>query len=278
MDETPPGDLSKATGSPWASRLLSVLQRDGPLSAEALAARMGLSRTAVARQLRTLGRGGLVVRGAMRHGVGRPRHLYDVTPDVQTAAPEGYERLVVAFLEATLEVGGTDLVARIFEARRRADVAELRAMLDAAGLRSAPLAERVRGLAAIADERGYLADVSEERGLRLVHHGCPVLELARKSPMVCDSELRVVGQVLGALVERESNIASGARACVYRIRARDHDFPPTVWTSSQMRSGRPDEAPVDGEPTMPWTGAQWAGSDPDTTRRQERGGRGRVGS
>lgn len=247
------------------SRVLQVLQRDGPLSAAAVATRLGVNRTTVARHLRTLGRSGLVTRRLVRHGVGRPRHVYDVTPEGQASLPGGYERYAVGFLAAAREVGGDDLLARILEAHRRAEVASARARLDDDGLDGAPLIDRIRGLAELLDELGYLAEVSDERGLRLILNGCPILRLAKRSPTVCESELRLVGQALGGLVERETTIAAGARACVYRIWAREQSFPATVWTSSQMLAGRHDDETTETAPGTHWSGEQMIGRRSETS-------------
>ena len=59
--------------------LLLRLRLDGPSSPDQLAERLGASRTGVLQQLRALEAAHLVSRQTVRHGVGRPRHLYDVT-------------------------------------------------------------------------------------------------------------------------------------------------------------------------------------------------------
>ncbi len=244
---------------PEQRRLLDVLRRSGPLSAEALGKRLGISRSAIARRLLALGRTGLVTRRGVRHGVGRPVHLYDVTPDARGGSEPDEGRLAGTLLEAIRAVGGDELVARVFGAAERSEAAAIGTRLDASGLHEAPLVARVHCLADIFDERGYAADVVEERGLRLIVHACPLLDLSRRSLVICDSELRLVGLVLGALVERESNIAGGARACVYRIRAREPGYPAAVWTSGQMRAERAGGTAVSTEPARQWTATQWVG-------------------
>src|ERR1044072_3178387 len=67
--------------------LLLRLRLDGPRSPDQLADRLGASRTGVLQQLRALEAAQLVSRQTVRHGVGRPRHLYDVTPDHQDLFP-----------------------------------------------------------------------------------------------------------------------------------------------------------------------------------------------
>lgn len=250
---------------PEQRRLLDVLRRSGPLSAEALGTLLGVSRSAIARRLLPLGRAGLVTRLGVRHGVGRPVHLYDVTPDALGGSEPDEGRLVGALLDAIRAVGGDELVARVFGAAERTEAAAIRTRLDESGLHEQPLIARVHCLADIFDERGYAADVVEERGLRLIMHACPLLDLSRRSLVICDSELRLVGLVLGALVERESNIAGGARACVYRIRARDPGYPAAVWTAGQMRAERAGGIAGATDPARQWTGAQWVGERRKTT-------------
>ena len=99
--------------------LLLRLRHDGPSSPEDLAAALGVSRTGVLQQLRALEAAGLVSRQAVRHGVGRPRHLYDVTAAAQDLFPTNYDGLASGLLAAIRAIGGEDLVDGVFDERRR---------------------------------------------------------------------------------------------------------------------------------------------------------------
>ena len=99
--------------------ILIELRRSGATSPEQLAVTLGASRTGVLQQLRSLQAAGLVDRRTLRHGVGRPRHLYDVTPDAQVAFPSNYDGLAAGLMAAIGMVGGDDLVAEVFDARRK---------------------------------------------------------------------------------------------------------------------------------------------------------------
>src|SRR4051812_20638266 len=80
--------------------LLIRLRQEGPSAPEELAAALGASRTGVLQQLHALERSGLVSRRAVRHGVGRPRHVYDVTEAAQDLFPTNYDGLAVGLLAA----------------------------------------------------------------------------------------------------------------------------------------------------------------------------------
>lgn len=212
-------------GNSTRRAILVALRCDGPLSPDDLVTRLGISRTAVLQQLRGLESGGLVERRAVRHGVGRPRHLYEVTPAAQSAFPSSYDRLSEGLLQAIESVGGRALVKEVFKTRRALLAATARRRLADEGLADAPLALRVAALARIQDELGYLASSVAEHGpdgqpdgtVRLREHNCAIHDIATAHPDACRCEIGWFRDVLGARVVRETHIAAGARSCTYRI-------------------------------------------------------------
>src|SRR6187397_3567710 len=129
--------------------LLLRLRLDGPSSPDQLAERIGASRTGVLQQLRALEAARLVSRQTVRHGVGRPRHLYDVTPDAQDLFPSTYDALASGLLSAIVAVGGEELIEEVFAARRRQLSDRVRDQLATRVAPDAPIEDRVRGLAEI---------------------------------------------------------------------------------------------------------------------------------
>jgi len=202
--------------------ILLTLRQDGPSSPDQIAARLGTSRTGVLQQLRALETAELVSRRTERHGVGRPRHLYDVTSDAQGLFPSNYEGLAAGLLAAIGAVGGDSLVEQVFEARRRQITAHVRSRLAERLPANAPLADRVRELAVIQDEEGYLcsAEVDADGTIRLREHNCAIHQIATGTVSACRAELKLFSDVLGAEIVRESHIAAGDRCCIYRVVAR----------------------------------------------------------
>ncbi len=99
--------------------ILLALREGGASGPDALAIRVGMSRTSTLQRLRELEAAGFVERQAIRHGVGRPRHLYDITAAAQRSLPANYDGLATTLLESIVEVGGDALVEKVFQARRR---------------------------------------------------------------------------------------------------------------------------------------------------------------
>jgi predicted ArsR family transcriptional regulator len=231
-DHVPTGTASRATAatpsaSPRALRreILVRLRREGAASPDQLAAAIGASRTGVLQQLRALEATNFVSRQTVRHGVGRPRHLYDVTADAQELFPSNYDGLAAGLLTAIGAVGGEQLVEQVFQARRRQIGDRVRRELDDRVGSAAPLVDRVRALAVIQDEQGYLADavIDPDGSIRLREHNCAILDVARGQVAACEAELDLFREVLGADVVRETHIASGDRCCSYRVAERAAD-------------------------------------------------------
>jgi len=223
----PPVPGGGSVGGPSSLRreLLLRLRLDGPSSPDQLAGRIGASRTGVLQQLRALEAANLVTRQTVRHGVGRPRHLYDVTADAQDLFPSNYDALAAGLLAAIEDVGGDDLLDQVFAARRRQLGARVREQMADRVDRDAPLLDRVRELAVIQADQGYLADavLGADGTIQLREHNCAIFHIAAGSPAACQAELELFTEILGAQVVRETHIASGDRCCSYRIAERPTD-------------------------------------------------------
>ena len=199
--------------------ILMHLRQAGPTSPDNLAGAIGASRTGVLQQLYALEEAGLVSHAAEKHGVGRPRHVYDVTPDAQGLFPTDYGGFASGLVKAIEAVGGDDLVEQVFAARRRQIGDRIRRRLAERLPEDASLADRVRMLAVLQDEAGYLAEavITDDGALKLREHNCAIDKIARRSTAACDAELDLFREILGPDVERETHIQSGDRCCSYVV-------------------------------------------------------------
>src|SRR3954468_2512394 len=192
-DAVAPAVEHAATRGPSNLRreLLLRLRLEGPSSPDQLADRLGASRTGVLQQLRALEAANLVSRQTVRHGVGRPRHLYDVTPDAQDLFPSNYDGLASGLLAAVRDIGGEALVDELSAARRRQVGARIGDRMAERLPDDAPLEDRVRELALIQDEQGYLAaaELGPDGSLRLVEHNCAIYHVATGTAAACRAEL-----------------------------------------------------------------------------------------
>ena len=233
----PSGGTGHANGHPNGHRnghapddalgraILLELREGGAIGPDALAIRLGMSRTSTLQRLRELETAGFVAHQAIRHGVGRPRHLYDITAAAQRSLPANYDGLATTLLESIAVVGGDALVEEVFQARRLLLRDRVRARFAERLGSEATLADRVRELAVVQDEAGYVcrAETTPLNGgsMELREHNCAILGAAAGHPAACRAELQLFEEVLDARVVRTSHIASGDRSCAYRIEARE---------------------------------------------------------
>ena len=217
-----PPTLSAVRASALRRRSCVHLRRSGPSSPDAIATAIGASRSGVAQQLRALDSAGLVTRTAVRHGVGRPRHLYDVTADAQDLFPSNYDGLATGLLAAIIEVGGDALLEDVFAARRRQAGARAAGAAGRGAAAGRP-ARRPRRASWPASRTSWAT--SPRRGSTTtasacVQHNCAVLRhRARQRRRPAGPSSTLFREVLGADVVRERHIAAGDRCCKYRVAA-----------------------------------------------------------
>jgi len=188
--------------------LLDLLKIHGPMNVPKLAGLLEVNPTAVRQQVAVLEREGLVAVRVERRKVGRPTHLYSLTPKAEALFPQAYGPIAVSILRQIREIDGDGKIEKILARRTRELVAKYRKALAGKSME-----ERVRELARIRDEEGYMA---KAQGKTLTEHHCPIAEVAREFPIVCKFEKLLFEAVLGVSLERTDHMASGGQTCHYR--------------------------------------------------------------
>jgi len=194
--------------------MLLLLRRLGEARAEDLAVALDITPSAARQHLQALVAAGLVGHREERGRPGRPRHVYRVETTAEAYFPKAYDDLSREVLSLVADEDPV-LLQRIFERRRRRRVERARERTQ--GL---VFGERVREVARILDEEGYLAGVEElpDGSFRLTEHNCAVLGAAQEHPHICASEIDFLREVLpDATVERVSFMLDGAHVCAYAV-------------------------------------------------------------
>lgn len=197
-------------------QILHALRRSMGLTADQLAARLGVTAMAIRKHLAALEREGLLAATIERRPVGRPVHIYTLTPRAREVFPQRYQDLTTDLLDDLRALDGEEKVDLLF--RRRADRAYATLAPRLAG-RSLP--EQLTALTAFLDEEGYLAEWEEDANgdYLLKEHNCAVYGVARRAPEVCACELDLFQRLLdGVEVARERHVVDGDCLCCYRVR------------------------------------------------------------
>lgn len=203
-----------------ASRLLYTLKSRGPLLTGALARALGITEVGVRQHLAKLQAEGLVGFDDQAGEIGRPKRLWRLTAQGHGRFPDTHGDLTVSLIGGIRSVFGEAGLDRLIEVRQEAAVTAYRRALEPV----AGLEERVRIVARLRSEEGYMAEVTTapDGGFLLIENHCPICAAARTCQGFCRSELALFRAAFGAdiSVTREEHLLAGGRRCVYRVAKR----------------------------------------------------------
>jgi predicted ArsR family transcriptional regulator len=202
-----------------SERILFLLKTRGPLTAAALARQIGITPMGVRQHLARLAIEELVAHTDERRSVGRPKRHWQLTAKADARFPDSHAQVTVELLGAVGRLFGEAGLDKLIAERERETLVRYASALA----RAKSLAARVRALAALRSEEGYLAECRRERdgSFLLVENHCPVCAAAKTCQGFCRSELDVFRALLpDSDVERVDHILAGGRRCAYRIAPR----------------------------------------------------------
>lgn len=213
-----PGSTRTATPAISTRRsILELLKQEGPLDARGLADRFGLTPMAIRLHLYGLEDDGLITHGEQRRSRGRPAKVWSLTPAADALFPDRHSDLTLSVLEATRTVHGDAGLRRVLAALSRRQADAYRKRIPA----SAPLSRRLKVLAEIRTEEGYMMEVQPLRGgsYELIEKHCPICVAAKACTGLCQAEIDSFRSALGRSVrlDRTEHIVAGGRRCVYRV-------------------------------------------------------------
>jgi predicted ArsR family transcriptional regulator len=197
--------------------IVKLLKTEGAMGAVQLAARLHLTAMAVRQHLYELQREKLVSAEERPVPLGRPAKYWQLTPDAARLFPDAYAELSVDLIDALQDAFGDAGVNRVLESRLARQRSNYRSRMP----RSGSLKEKVRALALIRTEEGYMAEVKPgpKGSFLFIENHCPICAAATVCKGFCTTELDLFRSVLGPgiTVERVEHIVSGDRRCAYRI-------------------------------------------------------------
>jgi predicted ArsR family transcriptional regulator len=196
--------------------IVKLLKTEGALDSSRLARRLRLTPMAVRQHLYALQREKLVTAEERPVPLGRPAKHWHLTAEANRLFPDAYAELTLALVGAVGTAFGPTGIQRVLESRCASQRADYRSRIPA----SAPLQEKLRELARIRTEEGYMAEVVREGdGFLFVERHCPICAAANACQGFCSTELELFRSVLGkgVRVERTEHIVAGDRRCVYQV-------------------------------------------------------------
>ncbi len=209
MSETPPPPPSR-------DAIIDILKRTGPQSAAALARELALTPMAVRLQLYGLEEEGVVASTPKPAGRGRPTLIWELTDASSALFPDNHQGLALEMIQSIRDLFGEAGMTKVID--RHSDIQRERYSENLASARG--LADRVKRLAVLRTEEGYMAEARKDGAdWLLIENHCPICSAATACTRLCANELQVFQDALGpgVSITREDHILAGARRCAYRI-------------------------------------------------------------
>ncbi len=195
-------------------RIVELLQSGGS-TADELASRLSVSRTAIRVQLTAMERDGVVVRTGTRAGTTRPSNVFELTPESSQFLSKAYLPLLselVGELEKSLAVDQLQSLLRRVGKRLAHDLS--------GGKRAGDLRTRVMRASELMNTLFGARTRVESNGLYVIHgSGCPLAVVTSTHPAVCVTVRTWLSEVIGAPVQ-ECCERDGQPRCRFEIRKR----------------------------------------------------------
>ncbi len=210
--------LDKANHS-TRNAIVALIKQKGETGMKEISASMGISKMAVSKHLSNLERDQLVQKRVMRAGVGRPEYRYSLTQNAHYLFPTSYPYIALSALSFIEDRIGPEGVNQFFE-RRKQELANR----YAERMKNLPHEEKVRELARIREEEGFLAETCRQADgtTVLIEHNCPLMTVAGKYRLACTAELDLFRELLDDDVERTHWMANGEHMCRYVLHPKKH--------------------------------------------------------
>ena len=190
---------------------------------EELAKAMKLSRMAVHKHLALLKERGLVMSIETTGHVGRPRMLYQLTGKSKSIFPKSYSAIASHALDFIERNMGNAAVQKVLRERQSELFDQYYKRLQ-----NLDFDKKVKELANIRDEEGYMAESKREpknygRNV-LLEYNCPILYIAEKHWEACSTETELFENLLGADIEPTHRAAKGDLVCKFAITERKESY------------------------------------------------------
>lgn len=212
---TAPRETEATTGR---AAVRDLLKREGPISADSGAKKLGITAMAVRQHLYALEADGEASHVEEARPRGRPVKLWRATAAADSHFADSHSALAGDLIVQVKRVFGEEGLDRLLKLRN----AELEKVYRAKVDKAQSLRTKLEALARIRSAEGYMAEVKRdpETGQWLfVENHCPICAAARLCTGLCREELALFHHVLGrnVRVERLSHIVAGAGRCAYRV-------------------------------------------------------------
>jgi predicted ArsR family transcriptional regulator len=193
-------------------RIVTLLQ-DGGLTADDIASKLGVTRSAIRVQMTAMERDGVVRRVGKRPGTTRPSQVFELTHEVEQLLSKAYipllTHLVGVFAEA-LPAPQVESLLRLTGKRLAGELSRAKRVAGTVRARAAAASDILN------EHLGAMTHVEGNGGIVIRGGGCPLAALTGKHQGVCLAMETVVAEIVGVPV-RECCDRTGRPRCCFEL-------------------------------------------------------------
>lgn len=208
--------MSASTQAPTREAALTLMLRQGEITAAQLAQSLGVSVQVMRRHLRSLEEEGLVESSAANAGPGRPSNRWRLTSSGRSQFPNGSEHFALGLLGSMAASLPSGTVEQLLEGQALEKAAEYRRLIGGGSIE-----ERLEQLVELRRSEGYMAECRpdpEAGGWVISEFHCSVMKIAEQFPCVCEQELQLMRHTFpDCRVERVNWLLEGGHSCGFRL-------------------------------------------------------------
>ena len=208
--------MSASTQAPTREAALTLMLRQGEITAAQLAQSLGVSVQVMRRHLRSLEEEGLVESSAANAGPGRPSNRWRLTSAGRSQFPNGSEHFALGLLGSMAASLPSSTVEQLLQSQALAKAADYRRLIGGGSLE-----ERLEQLVELRRSEGYMAECrpdADGNGWVISEFHCSVMKIAEQFPCVCEQELQLMRHTFpDCRVERVNWLLEGGHACGFRL-------------------------------------------------------------
>jgi len=197
------------------NRVLRSLLLNQKRTVNELAESVDINPISVRHHVNKLEAEGLIQSEEERHGVGRPRLVFSLTPKGMEQFPQRYLQLTLRLLEQLKTSLPEKVLGDIFK-----DVAEGIAgdLTHNINLEDLDLRERLELLQEVLTSEGFMVSLEEEDGnIYIVEASCPYHHVGEDYPEICVVDKELIAHFASTTPTRVECILDGDKQCKYLI-------------------------------------------------------------
>ena len=194
-------------------QILALLKLNGSMTILELAHELEITEMAVRRHIQTLERDKLIHSDVKKQTLGRPSKVYQLAEQGEDLFPKKYKEFSIELLQGLIDAGQEKLVQDILIKNREKHFEQYQ--LDP---KNKTFIEKLNSLKKIQELEGYMPKVENQEGtMHFKELNCPLVEIAKEYPQICQAERDFIEKFLGAELKTLSSMVEGHNCCHYTV-------------------------------------------------------------